>query len=181
MDSTKIATLRRTEFFLVTVTASPTPTIAAMSHGTWNLKHLGWDNGKRLDVVADVAKGADLWALDEVMDDSAVTQLEHELERQTSEEWSSMALHAVGRSSYRESYAYLWRDSAVEYTKGAVVYLDPGDLFAREPYLVEFRHKNTDEGDDGLDPHRRSPRAVATLRLALELSSTLRLLTIALG
>ncbi|PTL89249.1 endonuclease [Halomonas litopenaei] len=50
-----------------------------------------------------------------------------------------MASHEVGRSSYRESYAFLWRDSAVEYTQGAVVYLDPGDLFAREPYLAEFR------------------------------------------
>nr|WP_251976694.1 MULTISPECIES: helix-hairpin-helix domain-containing protein [unclassified Salinicola] len=54
-----------------------------------------------------------------------------------------MASHAVGRNSYRESYAYLWRDSAVAYTQGAVVYLDPGDLFAREPYLAEFRDKDT--------------------------------------
>ncbi|MGM8931369.1 helix-hairpin-helix domain-containing protein [Salinicola halophyticus] len=116
---------------------------ADITVGSWNLKHLGWNNGKRLDAVADVAKGADLWALEEVMDDSAVTQLKRELERQTGEAWSSMTSHTVGRSSYRESYAYLWRDSAVEYTKGAVLYLDPGDLFAREPYLAEFRDKDT--------------------------------------
>ncbi|GHB30287.1 helix-hairpin-helix domain-containing protein [Salinicola rhizosphaerae] len=116
---------------------------ADVTVGSWNLKHLGWNNGKRLDAVADVAKGADLWTLEEVMDENAVTELEHELERQTGEKWSSMTSHTVGRSSYRESYAYLWRDSAVEYTQGAVVYLDPGDLFAREPYLAEFRDKET--------------------------------------
>lgn len=118
-------------------------TSADVSISSWNVEHLGWDNGKRLDAVANIAKGADLWALQEVMDESAVTQFEQELERQTGEEWSSMASHTLGRSSYRESYAYLWRDSAVEYTQGAVVYLDPGDLFAREPYLAEFRDKET--------------------------------------
>lgn len=128
---------------LIACLAFPAPAFADITIGSWNLKHLGWNNGKRLDAVADVAKGADLWALQEVMDESAVTQFEQELERQTGEEWSSMASHTVGRSSYRESYAYLWRDSAVEYTQGAVVYLDPGDLFAREPYLAEFRDKET--------------------------------------
>ncbi|WP_167404620.1 helix-hairpin-helix domain-containing protein [Salinicola lusitanus] len=125
--------------------ALPSTAPADITIGSWNLKHLGWKNGKRLDAVADVAKGADLWALQEVMGADAVTELEHELEKQTGEEWSSMSSHEVGRSSYRESYAFLWRDSAVEYTQGAVVYLDPGDLFAREPYLAEFR--DLDNGD----------------------------------
>ncbi|MCM2973782.1 helix-hairpin-helix domain-containing protein [Larsenimonas suaedae] len=117
---------------------------ADMTVGSWNLKHLGWNNGKNIGHVAEIAQGADLWALQEVMSADAVTELEHALEDRTGESWSSMTSHEVGRSSYRESYAYLWRDSAVEYTKGAVVYLDPGDLFAREPYLAEFRDK-----DDG--------------------------------
>lgn len=118
------------------------PAVADMTIGSWNLKHLGWNNGKRLDQVAQIAQGADLWALEEVMDDSAVTRLEHQLEQQTGEQWSSMTSHEVGRSSYQESYAYLWRDNAVEYTKGAVVYMDPGDQFAREPYLAKFRDRD---------------------------------------
>ncbi|WP_233350292.1 helix-hairpin-helix domain-containing protein [Kushneria phosphatilytica] len=120
------------------------PVAADMTIGSWNLQHLGWDNGKQLDRVAQIAQGADLWALEEVMNSDAVTQLEHQLEQQTGEQWSSMTSHEVGRSSYQESYAYLWRDSVVEYTKGAAVYMDPGDEFAREPYLAEFRDK-----DDG--------------------------------
>ncbi|MDN3525622.1 helix-hairpin-helix domain-containing protein [Halomonas sabkhae] len=121
----------------------PTTAAANMTIGTWNLEHLGWDNGKRLDDVAHIAKGGDLWALTEVMDEAAVSQLESELEAQTGESWSSMTSHEVGRSSYQESYAYLWRDSQVEYTQGAVVYMDPGDEFAREPYLAEFRDVET--------------------------------------
>ncbi|GHB30295.1 hypothetical protein GCM10009038_31330 [Salinicola rhizosphaerae] len=39
----------------------------------------------------------------------------------------------------------MWRDSAVEYIQSAVVHLDPGDLFAREPYLAESRDKDTDD------------------------------------
>lgn len=112
---------------------------ADITIGSWNLKHLGWDNGKSIEGVATIAQGADLWALQEVMDGEAVAQLERQLEKQTGELWSSMTSHEVGRSTYQESYTYLWRDAAVEYTQGAVVYLDPGDKFAREPFLAEFR------------------------------------------
>ena len=123
----------------------PATAAADMTVGTWNLEHLGWDNGKRLDLVAHIAQGADLWALTEVMDKAAVSQLEGELESLTGEQWSTMTSHEVGRSSYQESYTYLWRESEVEYTQGAVVYMDPGDEFAREPYLAEFA--DTETGD----------------------------------
>lgn len=75
------------------------------------------------------------------MDTVTVQDLERHLEQQTDEAWSSMVSHEMGRSTYRESYAFLWRDNAVDYTQDAVVYLDPGDLFARGPYLAEFRDK----------------------------------------
>nr|WP_299380319.1 helix-hairpin-helix domain-containing protein [uncultured Halomonas sp.] len=118
---------------------------ADITIGSWNLKHLGWNNGKHLASVAKIMQGADLWALQEVMDTAAVQVLERQLEQQTGESWNSMASHAVGRNSYQESYAFVWRDASVEYTQGAVVYLDPGDLFAREPYLAEFRDKDGGE------------------------------------
>ncbi|WP_225884621.1 helix-hairpin-helix domain-containing protein [Halomonas elongata] len=130
---------------LIVALGLPATANADITIGTWNLKHLGWNNGKRLDLVAHIAQGADLWALTEVMDEQAVSQLESELESLTGEQWSSMTSHEVGRSSYQESYSYLWRDSAVEYTKGAVVYLDPGDEFAREPYLAEFRDVESEQ------------------------------------
>lgn len=33
---------------------------ADITIGSWNLKHLGWNNGKQLDDVAYVAQGAGL-------------------------------------------------------------------------------------------------------------------------
>ncbi|MDF3917537.1 helix-hairpin-helix domain-containing protein [Salinicola salarius] len=136
---------RYTVAALISLLALPAQAYADITIGSWNLLHLGWNNGKRLDAVADIAKGADLWSLQEVMSDTAVQDLERELERQTGEGWTSMTSDEVGRSSYTESYAFLWRDDAVEYTQGAVSYLDMADNFAREPYLAEFRDKDTGE------------------------------------
>jgi hypothetical protein len=77
-----------------------TPAAADMTIGSWNLKHLGWNNDKRIDMVVEIAQGADLWAFQEVMDADAVVKLEQQMEEQTGEHWSSMASHEVGRSSY---------------------------------------------------------------------------------
>ena len=49
-----------------------------------------------------------------------------------------MASEAIGRGSYREHYAFLWRSSAVEWIDGAVVYLDDRDAFSREPFSMRF-------------------------------------------
>ncbi len=58
---------------------------ADITIGSWNLKHLGWNNDKSLGNVAAIAQGADLWALQEVMDAAAVTEIEQQLEQQTGE------------------------------------------------------------------------------------------------
>ncbi|WP_253742774.1 hypothetical protein [Halomonas sp. THAF12] len=80
--------------------------------GSWNLEHLGWNNDKRLDRVVRVAGRFDLLAVQELMDDEALTRLERELEAVSGEDWSSMASHAVGRGRYREHYGFLWRPAA---------------------------------------------------------------------
>lgn len=107
--------------------------------GSWNIRNLGWDNGKSFEHVAHVAQHFDLLAIQEVMNEDAIHQLEVALETTSQEEWSSMASHALGASSYREHYAFMWRDSTVEYADGAVVFIDNRDAFAREPYSARFR------------------------------------------
>lgn len=107
--------------------------------GSWNIQNLGWNNDKRFDKVAHVAGHFDFLAIQELMNEQALEQLEREVEAASGESWSSMASHALGRGSYREHYAFLWRDSAVEYLDGAVVYIDDRDAFAREPYSARFR------------------------------------------
>ena len=107
--------------------------------GSWNIKHLGWNNDKAFAQVAHVANHFDLLAIQELMDTAALARLEREVEALSGEAWSSMASRELGHSSYTEHYAFLWRESEVAYADSAVVFLDHGDVFSREPYSARFR------------------------------------------
>ncbi|MFC4974745.1 endonuclease/exonuclease/phosphatase family protein [Halomonas beimenensis] len=113
--------------------------------GSWNVEHLGWNNGKRLDLVAHVANHFDLLAVQELMAPAALARLEAALETASGEAWSSLASHALGRTSYQEHYGFLWREAEIDYLDGAVVFLDHGDVFAREPFSARFRDRGTGE------------------------------------
>lgn len=119
------------------VLADWTPTITL---GSWNVLHLGWnDNGKDYAAMAKVAAQFDLIALQEVMSPSGLDRLRRAVERETREDWETLASHAIGRGKYREHYAFLWRKSAVRYLDGAVVYIDARDVFEREPFSARFQ------------------------------------------
>nr|WP_240916629.1 endonuclease/exonuclease/phosphatase family protein [Cobetia sp. MB87] len=120
---------------------------------SWNLKHAGWNNGKHLEQVAAVASHMDLIGLQEVMKEEVVTELEHQLEALTGDEWDSLVSHAVGRSTYTERYAYLYRDKTIAYQGGATVYLDPQDVFSREPLLATFIEKDTGRAFSAANVH----------------------------
>ncbi|TLF45432.1 endonuclease [Halomonas urmiana] len=123
----------------------PLSTQADVLIGSWNIKHLGWDNDKAMSQVAHVANHFDLLAIQELMDTSALARLEQEVEAISGEAWSSMASRELGHSSYTEHYAFLWRESEVAYSDSAVVFLDHGDVFSREPYSARFRDVETDD------------------------------------
>ncbi|WP_411839571.1 Ada metal-binding domain-containing protein [Paracoccus sp. ME4] len=106
--------------------------------GSWNALHLGWNNGKDYAAAAKVAASFDLVALQEVMSVEGLEQLEQSVEALTGESWSTMASAAIGRGSYREHYAFLWRDAQVSWVDGALVYLDDRDAFSREPFSARF-------------------------------------------
>ncbi|PRY72991.1 endonuclease/exonuclease/phosphatase family protein [Halomonas ventosae] len=113
--------------------------------GSWNIKHLGWNNDKAMPQVAHVANHFDLLAVQELMDPAALEALEGELEALSGEAWSSMASHALGRSAYEEHFGFLWREREVAYEDGAVVFIGHGDVFAREPYSARFRDVESGE------------------------------------
>ena len=123
----------------------PSAAIADIIIGSWNIKHLGWDNDKHYDHVAHIANHFDLLAIQELMNEGALETLEAEVEAVSGEGWSSMASHALGQSTYREHYGFLWRDSAVTYDSGAVVYIDSRDVFAREPFSAKFSSDRTQQ------------------------------------
>ncbi|MFU8815171.1 MAG: helix-hairpin-helix domain-containing protein [Pseudomonadales bacterium] len=128
---------------LLVVLLAPSAALADVVLGSWNIQNLGWDNAKRYDKLAHVANHFDFLAIQELMNNAALERLQQELEALSGESWSSMASHALGRASYREHYAFLWRDSAIEYLDGAVVFLDNADVFAREPYSARFRSRRS--------------------------------------
>lgn len=107
--------------------------------GTWNLEHLSDRPNKDFKAIAKVAKNVDFMAVQELMSEAALDKLAKELTRQSGEHWSHMASDAVGRSSYKEMYGFVWRDSKVAYEDGAVSYIDRKNTFAREPYSARFK------------------------------------------
>lgn len=112
---------------------------ADVNIGTWNLEHLSVRPNKDFQGIAKVAQKVDFLAVQELMNEDALQALAKELTRQTGKHWSSMASHAVGRSSYKEMYGFVWRDDVVAYEDGAVTYLDRNDTFEREPYSARFK------------------------------------------
>lgn len=112
---------------------------ADVNIGTWNLEHLSVRPNKDFQSIAKVAQKVDFLAVQELMNEDALQALARELTKQTGKHWSSMASSAVGRSSYKEMYGFVWRDDVVAYEDGAVTYLDRGDTFEREPYSARFK------------------------------------------
>lgn len=110
---------------------------------SWNIERLGHGDQKSYAALAAIGAQFDFIAVQEVMTEAGITRLEEALEKQTDEPWSAMYSHAIGRGSYKEMYAFVWREAAVEYVDGAVVYLDRTDRYAREPYSARFRSLNT--------------------------------------
>ncbi|HHH9441284.1 TPA: endonuclease/exonuclease/phosphatase family protein [Pseudomonas aeruginosa] len=119
--------------------SSVSPAATLMS---WNTMRMGQSSEKSYPALAEVARNADILAVQEVMTESALQDLQAALQKATGESWSHLASHAVGSKSYKELYGFLLRDSAIAYEDGAVVYLDPGDRFIREPFSARFRSKH---------------------------------------
>ncbi|WP_417539064.1 endonuclease/exonuclease/phosphatase family protein [Marinobacter sp.] len=135
---------RRWQAALLLLCFSLLPILSAYADiivGSWNIQRLGHGDQKSYPALAAIASKVDLLAVQEVMTDEGIEELELQLEKHTSESWSYIASHALGSGSYKEKYAFIWRDSAVEYDEGAVVYLDRENLFSREPFSAKFRSK----------------------------------------
>lgn len=105
---------------------------------------MGWANHKNYADVGQVvdAAGCDFVAVQEVMDVDGVKRAAKAVAHATGTKWLYMVSHLVGRHSYKEGYSFLWNPAVVHYDGGAVVYLDPGDHFEREPFSAQFSTNN---------------------------------------
>lgn len=117
--------------------------LAGLKIASWNIERLGHGSDKSYPALARIGGHFDFIAVQEAMSEQGVEQLRGALERETGERWNAMSSHLIGRGKYKEMYAFVWRDRAVEYLDGAAVFLDLRDLYAREPYSARFRSRLT--------------------------------------
>jgi endonuclease/exonuclease/phosphatase family metal-dependent hydrolase len=118
------------------------PASAETRVASWNIRNLGWDNGKDYAALAEVGRYFDLISVQEVMSEEGIARFEAALEARTGAEWDRLCSHLIGRGSYREMYCFAWRADAVSWVEGAVVYTDDRDLFAREPFSAVFETRD---------------------------------------
>ncbi|SFB80067.1 Exonuclease III [Marinospirillum celere] len=115
---------------------------------SWNIERLGHGTNKNYEALGQIGAQFDLIAVQELMNREGAVRLHSALEDVTGESWSKIYSEPLGRSTYTEKYAFYWRDSRVdlhESTGQAMTYLDPDDLFAREPYSARFVDLTTND------------------------------------
>ena len=111
---------------------------------SWNIQHLGQGDHKKYNALAAIAGKVDVLAIQEVMSEDGVLRLKKAVEKHTDEQWSYLISRPVGSKSYKEMYAFLWRNSAVESVRSQTIYPDKGDRFIREPFSAKFKSKHDD-------------------------------------
>lgn len=123
----------------------PTSVSAASDHSailaSWNIRHLGYENGKDFVALGVIGSHFDFISVQEVMSETGIVAFRDALERETSTSWDHLCSDYIGRGTYREMYCFVWRDQKITWIDGAVVYLDDRDVFAREPFSARFQTK----------------------------------------
>ncbi|WP_163999456.1 deoxyribonuclease I [Pyxidicoccus caerfyrddinensis] len=120
---------------------------------SWNLRHEGWaaeqtytDDAKQIwnqfGSNSTSNNGCDLVFLQEVMNTDVMPALAQALTQVSGVSWSYAQTPLIGRSSYKEIYAVLYRTDTVSLLSSSV-YSDSGDKFEREPQIVKVRHTPT--------------------------------------
>lgn len=120
---------------------------------SWNMLHAGWSGQQDWDAYArqiwnnfgssgTAANGADLVFGQEIMYADTPANLVAALNRVSGYTWDYRVTDAIGRTSYKERYAVLFRTDRVQ-VLSSTVWADTGDKFEREPQIVKVRHIQT--------------------------------------
>ncbi len=120
---------------------------------SWNARHEGWKGETNyLEGARQIwgqygssstsPDGVDVVFLQEVMYPTAAQGLADALTQLSGVPWSYVVTPAIGRSSYKECYAVLYRPDTVTVLSSSV-YNDVNDRFEREPQVVKLRVNDT--------------------------------------
>ena len=129
------------------------PAAAYLRVMSWNTLHAGYSgstdwNGyaaqawNDFGTTAAAANGVDLIFAQEVMYDTAAASLASALTAISGYTWDYRVTAAIGRSSYKERYAVLFRTDRVQILS-STVWTDIGDKFEREPQIVKLKQIQT--------------------------------------
>lgn len=122
---------------------------------SWNLRHEGWTDEtnytgdaqqiwNQFGSSSTSPNGCDAVFLQEVMYESAVQGIVAALKSISGVNWTYAVTAAVGRSSYKEMYAVVYRTDTVSLIS-STLYADTYDYFEREPQIVKLRQIATGE------------------------------------
>ncbi|GLI56880.1 LuxR family transcriptional regulator [Propionigenium maris DSM 9537] len=108
---------------------------------SFNTLHLGWNEEKRYDRMAEFLSFFDLVALQEVMDERGLEELVDELNHRGEERWEyHISPYSVGSGEYREYYAFIWKGQRVKFIGENGYYQGRGRTnFERPPYGATFK------------------------------------------
>lgn len=126
---------------------------AYMRTVSWNARHMGWSGEtdwtgyanqawKQYGTSSTSPNGCDIIFLQEVMYSSSAASFASAMTSVSGVTWSYSVTSAIGRSSYKECYAVVYRTDRVSLLS-STVWSDSGDLFEREPHIVKIRDKST--------------------------------------
>lgn len=116
---------------------------------SWNARHMGWSGEQdwagyaaqvwnQFGGASNSANGCDVVCLQEVMYDTSVTSFVSALGAVSGFTWASTYTAPLGRSSYKERYAIVYRTDRVSLLSSST-WNDVGDKFEREPQIATFR------------------------------------------
>lgn len=123
---------------IAAATALPSVSLADSVIGSWNVMRMGHGEKKDFAALASVASHFDVLSVQEVMTEEGFEELRARMTEITGVPWDGMISTEKGRYSYKEMYGFIWRTDRIVAAENAVSYLDPGDLFEREPFAATF-------------------------------------------
>lgn len=117
--------------------------------GAYNIKSYGMTKVAKPFVIENIVKIVaryDLVLIQEIRnkDEKAVYELKKKLEEYTNNAYSVIISEPLGRSTYKEQYAYLYKNKTVSLVSHYIY--DDGlepfeDTFSREPFIAKFKEK----------------------------------------
>lgn len=98
-----------------------------------------------MDVLSKTIRNFDIVAVQEIRDASqtALPALRDSINGMAGPKYDYVVSDRLGRTDSKEQYAYIYNTQTVQQIGSPYTYPDSNDLFQREPYVAEFKSRNS--------------------------------------